>query len=163
MMEKHPAGSSPATPDESRFPHPEGWPRGAGYAHAVSTEGRLLFIAGQIGWDPVRQTVVTGELVEQARQAFANIKTILAASGAEPAHLVRLTWFITDRDAYLRHRKAIGAAYRDVLGRYFPTMSVIVVAGLLEPGAMVEIEATAVIPHATVTTNSTGASSPNPR
>ena len=148
MMEKHPAGSSPATPDESRFPHPEGWPRGAGYAHAVSTEGRLLFIAGQIGWDPVTQTVVTGELVEQTRRALANIKTILAASGAEPAHLVRLTWFITDRDAYLRHRKA---------------MSVIVVAGLLEPGAMVEIEATAVIPHATVTTNSTGASSPNPR
>jgi enamine deaminase RidA (YjgF/YER057c/UK114 family) len=122
----------------------------------------MLFIAGQIGWDPVSERLVSGGLLEQARQAFRNIAAVLTAARAEPSHLVRLTWFITDRDAYLRDRKAIGAAYRDVIGRHFPTMSVIVVAGLLEPGAMVEIEATAVIPHDGHTTNSTGASSPPP-
>ena len=146
----------------SRFPLPTGWPRGSGYAHAVSADGRLLFISGQIGWDPVRERLVTGGLVDQTRQALQNIAAVLAAAGAEPSHLVRLTWFITDRDAYLRDRKSIGAAYRDVIGRHFPTMSVIVVAGLLEPGAMVEIEATAVIPHGAGTTNSTGAPSPTP-
>jgi enamine deaminase RidA (YjgF/YER057c/UK114 family) len=85
-------------------------------------------------------------MAAQTRQALANIAAVLAAAGAEPAHLVRLTWFITGREAYLRERRAIGAAYREVLGRHFPAMSVVVVATLLEPGAEVEIEATAVIP-----------------
>jgi enamine deaminase RidA (YjgF/YER057c/UK114 family) len=161
MTTKQPDVPQSATshPD-SRFPLPAGWPRGSGYAHAVVAEGRLLFIAGQIGWDPVSGRIVDGGLVEQTSQAFRNIVAVLAAAGADPSHLVRLTWFITDRDAYLRDRKAIGAAYRDVIGRHFPTMSVLVVAGLLEPGAVVEIEATAVIPHGAGTTNSTGASSP---
>jgi enamine deaminase RidA (YjgF/YER057c/UK114 family) len=92
----------------------------------------------------------------QVRQSLANIVTVLEAAGANAGHLVRLTWFITDREAYLKDRKAIGAAYREVIGRHFPPMSVIVVAGLLEPGAMVEIEATAVIPSDTGV-NSTGA------
>lgn len=154
--------SSAASP-ASDFPIPDGWRRGSGYSHAILAEGRLLVLAGQIGWDPVTETVVAGGLVEQTQQAFRNIVTLLHAAGAEPSQLVRLTWFITDRDAYVRDRKAIGAVYRDVIGRHFPTMSVIVVAGLLEPGAMVEIEATAVIPHGAGSSNSTGVPSPTSR
>ena len=131
---------------DSRFPIPDGWERGSGYSHAVLTEGRQLFIAGQIGWDHATQTLVTGGLVAQTRQALANIVAVLAAAGTEPARIVRLTWFITDRDAYLGARESLGVAYRDVIGRHFPPMSVIVVSALLEPGAQVEIEATAVIP-----------------
>ena len=135
---------------------PADWPVGSGYSHGFSASGRLLFVAGQIGWDPITQAVGPG-LVDQTRQALANIVSVLRAGGAEPLDLVRLTWFITDRDAYLRDRKAIGLAYRDVIGRHFPPMSVIVVAGLLEPGALVEIEATAVIPAAPDKDNSSGA------
>ena len=135
---------------------PANWPPGSGYSHGFSATGRLLFVAGQIGWDPITQAVAPG-LVDQTRQALANVVTVLRAGGAEPSDLVRLTWFITDRDAYLRDRKAIGLAYRDVIGRHFPPMSVIVVAGLLEPGALVEIEATAVIPAATDRDSSSGA------
>ena len=125
---------------------PATWPRGAGYAHGMLAEGRQLFIAGQIGWDPVTGRVMPGGLAAQVRKALENVVAVLAAAGAEPAHLVRLTWFVTDRDAYLSAREAIGVAYREVIGRHFPAMSVVVVAGLLETGAEVEIEATAVIP-----------------
>jgi len=135
---------------------PSNWPAGSGYSHGFSADGRGVFVAGQIGWDPVTQTVAAGGMAAQVRQALANIAAVLEAAGAQPRHLVRLTWFITDREAYLRDRKAIGAAYREVIGRHFPSMSVIVVAGLLEPGAMVEIEATAVIPS-DPSVNSTGA------
>jgi len=135
---------------------PANWPLGSGYSHGFSAAGRLLFVAGQIGWDPITRAFAPG-LVDQTRQALANVVTVLRAGGAEPSHLVRLTWFITDRDVYLRERKAIGLAYRDVIGRHFPPMSVIVVAGLLEPGALVEIEATAVIPAAPDQDNSAGA------
>ena len=135
---------------------PSNWPPGSGYSHGCSAEGRAVFVAGQIGWDPVTQTLVSGGMPAQVRQALANIAAVLEAAGAEAAHLVRLTWFITDREAYVQERKAIGAAYREVIGRHFPPMSVIVVAGLLEHGALVEIEATAVIPSDT-SVNSTGA------
>src|SRR5262252_8102648 len=135
---------------------PSNWPVGSGYSHGFSAEGRVVFVAGQIGWDPVTLTIAPGGMPAQVRQSLANIAAVLEAAGATPGHLVRLTWFITDREAYLRDRKAIGAAYRDIIGRHFPPMSVIVVAGLLEPGAMVEIEATAVIPL-DPSINSTGA------
>ncbi|HEX6048372.1 MAG TPA: RidA family protein [Gemmatimonadaceae bacterium] len=125
---------------------PSGWPRGAGYAHGMVAEGRAIFIAGQIGWDPITEHIVLGGLGAQVRQALTNVVAVLAAAGAEPRHLVRLTWFVTDRDKYLRERDAIGAAYRDVMGRHYPAMSVLVVAGLLEERAEVEIEATAVVP-----------------
>ena len=128
------------------FPTPDGWSRGSGYSHAVVAAGRTVCLAGQIGWDPVSLAVVAGGLVPQTRQALTNIVTLLSAAGSGAQHLVRLTWFITDRETYLRERAAIGAAYREVVGRHFPAMSVVVVAGLLEPGAVVEIEATAVIP-----------------
>ncbi len=97
----------------------------------------MLFVSGQIGWNPITERLVDGGMAAQTRQALVNIVAVLVAGGAEPAHLVRLTWFITGREAYLRERRAIGAAYRDVIGRHFPAMSVVVVATLLEPGAEV--------------------------
>ena len=139
---------APASIPDSRFPITDGWSRGSGYSHAVVAEGRQVFIAGQIGWDPVTLVLADGGLVAQTRQALSNIATVLAAAASEPAQLVRMTWFVTDRDAYLRDRQAIGAVYREVMGRYFPAMSVIFVSSLVEPGALVEIEATAVIPSA---------------
>jgi enamine deaminase RidA (YjgF/YER057c/UK114 family) len=131
---------------DSRFPIPDGWPRGLGYSHAVVAGGHGIYIAGQIGWDPVSLKLAEGGLIAQTHQAHENVVAVLASAGARPADLVRLTWFVTDRDAYLGARQAIGEVYRDVIGRYFPAMSVIFVSALLEPGAMVEIEATAVIP-----------------
>lgn len=124
---------------------PEGWPRGRGYAHGMSGRGRIICVAGQVGWDPVSHEL-HGDMAAQTRQAFVNILAVLRAAGAEPAHLVRLTWYVTDRQAYTDAQLEIGAAYRECFGTYFPAMSVIVVAGLLEPAALVEIEATAIIP-----------------
>lgn len=126
--------------------HPPAWPAGSGYAHGIVTEGRQIFVAGQIGWDPVSQLLVGGGIAAQTRRALANIVAVLAEAGAGPQHIVRLTWFITDRALYLRERTAIGHAYRDVLGRHYPPMSIVVVSALLEEGAQVEIEATAVVP-----------------
>ena len=128
---------------------PSEWPQGSGYAHGMMAEGRVLCLAGQIGWDARTQLVVPGGLVPQIRQALANVVTVLEAGGGTPSDIVRLTWFITDRDGYLREQKAIGSAYRDVMGKHFPAMSVIVVAGLLERDALVEIEATAILPTTT--------------
>jgi enamine deaminase RidA (YjgF/YER057c/UK114 family) len=125
---------------------PDGWPRGAGYAHAVSAHGRVLCTAGQIGWDPRTEKLIGPDFATQAAQALANVATVLLAGGARPQHLVRLTWYVTDRAAYLDARAHIGIAYRRHFDRHFPAMTVVVVAGLVEPGALVEIEATAVIP-----------------
>ena len=130
---------------DARFPTPDGWPRGSGYSHAVVADGHAMYIAGQIGWDPVSLTLAEGGLIAQTRQALRNVVAVLAAAGATPAHLVRLTWFVTDRDAYIGARVGIGEAYREVIGRYYPAMSVIFVSALLEPDAVVEIEATAVL------------------
>jgi len=124
---------------------PEGWPRPQGYADAVLAEGRSLFIAGQVGWRP-DGVFETDDFAGQAAQALSNIAAILAAAGGGPEHLTRLTWFVTDRQAYLDAQKEIGAAYREIIGRHFPAMSVVEVKGLLEPRARVEIEATAVLP-----------------
>ena len=140
------SGSRFPAPGSPQAVTPATWPRGAGYAHGMLAEGRQLFVAGQIGWDPITGRVVPGGLAAQVRKALENVVAVLAAAGAQPAHLVRLTWFVTDRGAYLSAREAIGVAYREVIGRHFPAMSVVVVAGLLETGAEVEIEATAVIP-----------------
>jgi len=137
--------------------HPPTWPRGAGFSHGIIAEGRQIFVAGQIGWDPVTQRLISGPIAAQTRQALANIVAVLAEGGAEPRHLVRLTWYITDPDLYRREREAIGAAYREVIGRHYPPMSVVVVSALLEEGAEVEIEATAVVPVTDRSSNSTGA------
>lgn len=124
---------------------PEGWPRPKGYANAVMAEGRSLFVAGQVGWRP-DGVFETDDFAGQAAQALSNIAAILAAAGGRPEHLTRLTWFVTDKQAYLDAQKEIGAAYRKIIGRHYPAMSVIEVKGLLEPRARVEIEATAVLP-----------------
>ena len=125
---------------------PLGWPRGSGYAHGTVAEGQTIYAAGQIGWDPLTRRLVGDDLVSQVRQALKNVVDVLKAGGASPAHLTRLTWFITDRRRYLDAQAAIGQAYGEVIGRHYPAMSVVVVTGLLEEGALVEIEATAVIP-----------------
>jgi enamine deaminase RidA (YjgF/YER057c/UK114 family) len=116
-----------------------------GYSNGVAAEGRQIFIAGQIGWNE-RCELVGDDFVRQAERALANIVEVLAEAGGEPRHLTRLTWFVTDKAAYVARQKEVGEAYRRVIGRHFPAMSLIVVAGLLEPGAKVEIEGTAVIP-----------------
>ncbi len=126
---------------------PEGWAAPVGYSNGVAVQGRQIYIAGQVGWNPVTCQVETDDLTAQVRQALENIVAVLREAGAEPTHLVRLTWFITDKAAYLAARKEIGKAYRDVIGRHYPPMSLLVVAALLEDGALVEIEATAVVPE----------------
>ena len=123
---------------------PAGWARARGYANGVAAEGRQVFVSGQIGWD-AEQRIVSGDFAAQARQALANIVAVLATAGARPEHLVRLTWFVTSRDEYNAALTEIGANYRELIGRHYPAMSVVVVAGLLEPRAKVEIEATAVV------------------
>ncbi|MFM7798638.1 MAG: RidA family protein [Gemmatimonadota bacterium] len=128
-----------------RILHPEGWAAPKGYANGVLATGRQIHVAGQIGWD-AEQRIVPGGLVPQTRQALENIVAVLASGGARPEHLVRLTWYLTDRAAYLAASKEIGAAYRDVIGRHFPAMTAVEVSSLMEADALVEIEATAVLP-----------------
>jgi enamine deaminase RidA (YjgF/YER057c/UK114 family) len=130
----------------SEFLQPPGWAAPKGYANGVSARGRQIYLAGQIGWNESQQLVST-RLAGQVRQALQNIVVLLAQAGARPEHLVRLTWFVTSVEDYRAELKDIGAAYRDVIGRHYPPMSVVQVAGLVEQGAKVEIEATAVVPE----------------
>ena len=123
---------------------PEGWARPRGYANGVAAEGRQVYVAGQIGWDAA-QRFVGDDFAAQARQALANVVAVLGCAGARPEHLVRMTWYVTSRDEYNASLAEIGAAWRELIGRHYPAMSVVVVAGLLEPRAKVEIEATAVV------------------
>ena len=119
----------------------------SGYAYGVSAPGgRVIVTAGQVGWNPSNGAIESDDFAEQAAQALRNVVAVLRAAGAGPEHLVRLTWFITRRAEYMRARKALGAAYLEIVGQNFPAMSVIVVSGLLEEQAKVEIEATAVVP-----------------
>jgi enamine deaminase RidA (YjgF/YER057c/UK114 family) len=111
----------------------------------VSAAGRTAFVSGQIGWDPVTGAFPSRDFPAQVHQALKNVVAALAAAGARPDQITRLTWYVTDRSLYLAHRKAIGASYREIVGRHFPAMSVVVVSDLVEAGAQVEIEATAVI------------------
>ena len=128
-----------------RILHPEGWAPPKGYANGVLATGRQIHVAGQIGWD-AEQRIVPGGLVPQTRQALENIVAVLASGGARPEPLVRLTWSLTDRAAYLAASKELGAVYRDVIGRHFPAMTAVEVSALMEAEAVVEIEATAIIP-----------------
>jgi len=124
---------------------PRDWPRPRGYANGVSAHGRQVYVAGQIGWNATG--VLAGkDLVAQCRQALENIIAILAEDGARGEHLVRLTWFVVDREEYLSHSKELGEVYRAVMGTHYPAMSVVEVSALMEAGARVEIEATAVVP-----------------
>jgi enamine deaminase RidA (YjgF/YER057c/UK114 family) len=124
---------------------PPGWPRPRGYANGMlAPAGRLLVTGGVVGWDAAER--FPEGMTAQCDQAFANILAILAEAGAGPEHLVRLTWYVTDRAAYLAEASAIGAAYRARFGKHFPAMAVVEVSALMEAAALVEIEATAVVP-----------------
>ena len=123
---------------------PPGWARPRGYANGVAATGRQVYVAGQIGWD-AEQRFASDDFATQVRQALANVVAVLGCAGAGPEHLVRMTWYVTSRDEYNSALPEIGAAYRELIGRNFPAMSVVVVAALLEPRAKVEIEATAVV------------------
>ena len=123
---------------------PAGWPAPKGYANGIKARGELIFIAGQVGWDT--QGRFAQGFVAQARKALQNVAEVLASGGAKPEHMVRMTWYVTDVVAYRTSLAALGEAYRDVMGRNFPTMTLIAVQALAEPDALVEIEATAVIP-----------------
>ena len=128
------------------FLQPEGWAKPSGYSNGIAARGRMVFVAGQIGWDPATSRIVSDDLVEQTRQAFANIVAVLKAGGAEPAHVVRMTWYLTDRARYLAARPALGEVYRSFFGRHFPVATLLVVSSLAEERALVEIEVTAVVP-----------------
>jgi enamine deaminase RidA (YjgF/YER057c/UK114 family) len=129
-----------------RLIQPPDWPRGSGYTHGVAARGSILAIAGQVGWDPLTERMRPG-FAAQAAQALDNIAAVLAAAGGSAGDIVRMTWFITDQQAYLDARSEIGAAYRATFGSHFPAMSVVIVLALLETDALVEIEATAVLPE----------------
>jgi enamine deaminase RidA (YjgF/YER057c/UK114 family) len=129
----------------SRVLQPQGWMRPRGYANGIAASGRLVFISGQIGWDGDGRFHTT-DFVAQVRQALRNILTILAEADGRPEHITRLTWYILDKQEYLACSKDLGAAYQEIMGDHYPAMTVVVVAGLLEDQARVEIEATAVVP-----------------
>jgi enamine deaminase RidA (YjgF/YER057c/UK114 family) len=126
---------------------PRGWPRPRGYANGVVASGRVLYVAGQIGWNE-REELVSEALTEQFGQALANVRAVVEAAGGKVEQIVRLTIYVTDLPAYRESARPIGAAYRAVLGKHFPAMALVGVAGLVHPGAKVEIEATAVLEEA---------------
>lgn len=125
---------------------PEGWPRPSGYSNGVLAHGRQVFIAGQIGWNPLNARFESAEIGAQVAQALRNVLAVLAEANGRPEHIARMTWYLTSRAEYLAHLGEIGAAYREVMGKHFPAMTAVEVSGLIEPQAKVEIEATAVIP-----------------
>jgi enamine deaminase RidA (YjgF/YER057c/UK114 family) len=129
-----------------KFLHPEGWGAPRGYSNGVEAQGRIVFVAGQIGWNPQTCAFETDDFVGQVGQALRNVRAVLAEAGAGPEHLTRMTWYVTDRAAYMADTRALGRLWRETFGRHYPAMTLVVVAGLLEERAKVEIEATAVLP-----------------
>ena len=126
--------------------NPSGWPRGKGYSHGIEAEGRLVFVSGQVGWNE-HLKFESRDFVAQLRQALRNTVAVLAEAGARPEHVVRMTWYVVDKAEYLGALAEVGAAYREVMGKSFPAMAVVVVKGLVEDEARLEIETTAVVPR----------------
>ena len=124
---------------------PPGWEKPRGYSNGVAAEGRLVFVAGQIGWNAA-QRFESDDFVAQVRQALANVVAVLAEAGAKPEHIVRMTWYVTDKREYLAAGRAVGQAFREIIGAYNAAMSAVEVTALMEDRAKVEIEVTAVIP-----------------
>ena len=124
---------------------PARWARPKGYANGVAVRGTQIFVAGMIGWD-ADERIVSDDLVAQVRQALANVVEVLAEAGARPEHIVRMTWYLTDRGEYLARGREIGAAYREIIGSFGVAMSAVQVTALMEARAQVEIEVTAVLP-----------------
>ena len=129
----------------SQILQPPDWVKPLGYANGIAASGRQVFIAGQVGWN-AQQQFESDNFVSQAEQTLKNIVTILNEAGGAPEHIVRLTWYVTDKQEYLDNLKEVGKCYRQVMGKHFPAMSLVQIAGLVEDGAKLEIEATAVIP-----------------
>jgi enamine deaminase RidA (YjgF/YER057c/UK114 family) len=125
---------------------PPGWPRPSGFSNGIAAKGRMVFTAGIIGWDETG-TIVAPDLAGQLRQILLNTLAILAEDGAGPEHIVRMTWYIVDIDEYRLGLAGIGDAYKEVIGRHYPAMAVMEVGALVEPGARIEIETTAVVPE----------------
>ncbi|HYD89850.1 MAG TPA: RidA family protein [Vitreimonas sp.] len=126
---------------------PEGWPRPKGYANGIEAEGRLIFVAGQIGWTPEGKFEAT-TLPAQFAQTLDNTLAVLACAGAGPEHIARMTWYITDKRAYLASLAEVGAIWREKMGKHYPAMAVVEVKALIEDAALIEIETTAVVPKA---------------
>lgn len=125
--------------------HPPDWLEPKGYANGVAARGTLIFIGGQIGWN-ANQQFESDDFITQTRQALINIVAVLKAGGAGPEHMVRMTWYVTDRVEYSARLKELGATYREVMGKNFPAMTCVEVSGLVEERARIEIEVTAVLP-----------------
>jgi enamine deaminase RidA (YjgF/YER057c/UK114 family) len=125
--------------------HPKTWKAPKGFVNGIAAEGRVVFLAGQVGWN-TQQIFESEDFVAQTRQALANIVALVGEAGGKPEHIVRLTWFVLDKQEYLSRLRDLGAAYRDVMGRHFPAMTLVQVGALVEDKARVEIEATAVVP-----------------
>jgi enamine deaminase RidA (YjgF/YER057c/UK114 family) len=130
----------------NRTLNPKSWAKPRGYANGIAARGTLVFVAGQIGWNGATAAFETDDFVGQARQALANIVAVLAEAKAKPEHIVRLTWYVTDKQEYMSSLPSMGKAYREVIGRHYPTMALVEVRALVEDRAKVEIEATAVVP-----------------
>ena len=124
---------------------PPGWPQPRGYSNGVAARGTIVSVAGQVGWDAAGR-FQTDDFSGQTRQALQNVVAVLAEAGAKPEHIVRMTWYVTSKAEYLASGKAVGAAYREVIGRHFPPMTAVEVSALIEDRAKVEIEVTAVLP-----------------
>jgi enamine deaminase RidA (YjgF/YER057c/UK114 family) len=124
---------------------PTGWVQPKGYSNGVAAEGRLVFVGGQIGWNR-HSRFETKDFVAQVRQTLQNVVDVLAEAGAKPQHIVTMTWYLTDKKAYLANLEAVGKAYREIIGRQYPAMAVVEVTALVEDDAQVEIQATAVVP-----------------
>lgn len=125
---------------------PEGWERPKGYANGVASRGTQVYVGGQIGWNH-QQVFESDDFVAQTAQALRNVVAVLQTAQAGPEHMVRMTWYVTDRETYVANLKEVGAVYREVMGKHFPAMTCIVVHALVEPRALVEIEVTAVLPE----------------
>jgi len=128
------------------FLQPRGWKKPQGFANGIVADGRLIFLAGQVGWN-AEQRFESQDFVAQVRQALENIVTLVREAGGKVEHIARLTWFVTDKNDYLSRLSELGEAYRSVMGRHFPAMTLVEVAALVEDEAKVEIEATAVVPR----------------
>lgn len=129
------------------FLHPRNWKPALGYANGVAASGRMIFCGGLIGWN-AQQEFESDDFIDQVAQTLRNIVSVLAEAGAEPRHIVRLTWYVTDKTEYLARLKELGRVYRDIIGKHFPAMALVQVVALVEDRAKVEIEATAVVPEA---------------
>ena len=125
--------------------HPGGWVPAKGYANGIAARGTQIFVGGQIGWN-AQQQFESDDFIDQCRQTLRNVMAVLQAGGAGPQHMVRMTWYVIDRDEYNARLKELGAVYREVIGKHFPAMTCVAVAALMEARAKVEIEVTAVVP-----------------